>query len=204
MAFSFQAAKYCHRRQNKPWKVTTAFTKWECSGRQQVSDRLKSDRPRHRKRYFFFCNLKCQPSYRLSFFLKSIFYSWLSTMSTVRYFDDIPHTGRFGMRDDKKEKIWFLFWHVGTQFTIHVDKKGVEGTTFYSEWRQFTIRSGFKTPRFIEGTYPKLGKVLRSHYLQFHGHITESHTTETSLGHLERLHKRSSLRIENRHQFKYP
>ncbi|OKL59082.1 hypothetical protein UA08_05711 [Talaromyces atroroseus] len=64
-------------------------------------------------------------------------------MSTVRYFNDVPHIVRYGMRDDEEERCWILFWRNGTQFEIHVDKQDVHGTAFYSAWRPM-LREGLK------------------------------------------------------------
>ncbi|EED17404.1 hypothetical protein TSTA_112380 [Talaromyces stipitatus ATCC 10500] len=46
-------------------------------------------------------------------------------MSTVRYFDDVPHIVRFGMKTEEDEFCWILFYRNGN----------VYGTAFYSAWR---------------------------------------------------------------------
>lgn len=56
-------------------------------------------------------------------------------MSTVRYFDDIPHIGRFGTLSEETGTSTTIFYRNGTRFTIRVDEKDVHGTTFHSLWR---------------------------------------------------------------------
>lgn len=83
-------------------------------------------------------------------------------MSTVRYFDDIPHIGRFGMFDDKKGISWTLFYRNGTRFTIHVDEKDVSGTTFHSLWRPL-LNEDLGMGKEILNNYNKIFDLVVSH-----------------------------------------
>ncbi|KIW30980.1 uncharacterized protein PV07_02665 [Cladophialophora immunda] len=55
-------------------------------------------------------------------------------MSTVRYFDSIPHIVRYGMHDDKTGKSWTLFYRNGVRFKVHVSSEDVSGTSFSETW----------------------------------------------------------------------
>ncbi|RAO64993.1 uncharacterized protein BHQ10_001005 [Talaromyces amestolkiae] len=83
-------------------------------------------------------------------------------MSTVRYFDDIPHIGRFGMRDDDKGTSWTFFYRNGIRFTIHVDEKDVSGTTFHSLWRPL-LGEDLGMGKSILHNYNKFFELIVSH-----------------------------------------
>lgn len=87
-------------------------------------------------------------------------------MSTVRYFDDIPHIGRFGMRDDDGATSWTMFYRNGTSLTIHVDEKDITGTAFHSLWRP------------LLGVEPKEGGSLTDNYNKFFD-LVVSHSLST-------------------------
>lgn len=87
-------------------------------------------------------------------------------MSTVQYFDDIPHIGRFGMRDDDGGTSWTMFYRNGTNFTIHVDEKDVSATAFHSLWRP------------LLGDEPKEGESLTDSYNKFFD-LVVSHSLST-------------------------
>ncbi|KAL6242473.1 hypothetical protein RBB50_010613 [Rhinocladiella similis] len=55
-------------------------------------------------------------------------------MSTVRYFDSIPHVVRYGMRDEKKGSSWTLFYRNAVCFRVSVARGDVEGTPFATQW----------------------------------------------------------------------
>ncbi|KIW84880.1 hypothetical protein Z517_00268 [Fonsecaea pedrosoi CBS 271.37] len=55
-------------------------------------------------------------------------------MSTVRFFDSIPHIVRYGMHDDKEPKSQTLFYRNGVCFRVHVSGEDVAGTPFEEKW----------------------------------------------------------------------
>ncbi|KIX92728.1 uncharacterized protein Z520_11580 [Fonsecaea multimorphosa CBS 102226] len=55
-------------------------------------------------------------------------------MSTVRYFDSVPHIVRYGRHDDKKGTSWTLFYRHGVCFRISVSLEDVSGTIFSETW----------------------------------------------------------------------
>jgi hypothetical protein len=55
-------------------------------------------------------------------------------MSTIRYFDDVPHIVRYGMQKED-EKCWIYFFRNGVRFRIFVDVSDVENTPFGEQWK---------------------------------------------------------------------
>lgn len=58
-------------------------------------------------------------------------------MSTIRYFDSIPHIVRYGMRDEKKGRSWTLFYRNAVCFKVSVAKEDVAGTPFETKWSEY-------------------------------------------------------------------
>ncbi|OAP64259.1 hypothetical protein AYL99_00231 [Fonsecaea erecta] len=62
-------------------------------------------------------------------------------MSTVRYFDSVPHIARYGMHDDKNGgKSRTLFYRNGVCFKINVAGGDVSGTAFADTWSKLLGR----------------------------------------------------------------
>ena len=72
-------------------------------------------------------------------------------MSTVRYFDDVPHIVRYGMQSEKTEESWMLFWRNGKKFKISIHGADIRDTAFYQAWRPFITE-----PRTFEERRPHL------------------------------------------------
>lgn len=87
-------------------------------------------------------------------------------MSTVRYFDEIPHIGRFGSIDQDGGTSWTSFYRNGNQFNIDVDEKDVSGTAFHSLWRP------------LLGDEPKDSKSMVDSYNRFFD-LVVSHSLST-------------------------
>ncbi|KAJ9616653.1 hypothetical protein H2200_000372 [Cladophialophora chaetospira] len=55
-------------------------------------------------------------------------------MSTIRYFDSIPHIVRYGRQDEEKGESWTLFYRNATCFRVSVSRDDVDGTPFGTRW----------------------------------------------------------------------
>jgi hypothetical protein len=85
-------------------------------------------------------------------------------MSTVRYFDDIPHIGRYGMCNEEDGTSWTHFYRNGIRYTIHVDEKDVHGTAFHSIWKPL-LGAYLEPGEPILDSYNKFFDLIVSHSL---------------------------------------
>ncbi|ETI19842.1 hypothetical protein G647_08856 [Cladophialophora carrionii CBS 160.54] len=55
-------------------------------------------------------------------------------MSTIRFFDSIPHIVRYGMQNEREGKCWILFWRNAVCFRVSVSREDVNDTPFATKW----------------------------------------------------------------------